>query len=113
MLKTVDWELSVQLANDNEDTAEELLEMMRAELPEFQHLLTQSFVAKDAKTLASQAHKLHGGCCYCGLPRLKQLIRELEIQAKETPPILDEELFNETMEEITRVLERLNLKDYK
>ncbi|HYF97957.1 MAG TPA: Hpt domain-containing protein [Coxiellaceae bacterium] len=113
MLKTVDWKLSVQLANNNADTAQELLDMMRDELPQAKQLLIASFQAQDAKRLASEAHKLHGGCCYCGLPKLKELIRSLEIAAKEQPPILDSELFDMTMAEIDQVIESLNRRDYR
>ena len=113
MKKSIDWQLGVELANGNEDTAEILLEMMRDQLPEFKQLLTESFIAKDVKNFISHVHKLHGGCCYCGVPQLKQLVRSLEVQAKEEPPIMDPELFKETLAEIDRVIEGLALKDYK
>ncbi len=113
MLKSLDWELSVSLANGDEDTAEMLLEMMREQLPEFKVLLLQSFETHHIEDLIRHAHKLHGGCCYCGVPQLKKLIRSLEIQAKEQPPALDPNLFHETIAEIDQVIECLNRKDYR
>lgn len=111
--KSVDWAFSVKLANNSTEIAEELLEMLRIELPDFKKFISAAFQAGDAKTLANQAHKLHGACCYCGVPLLKQLIRNLEIQAKNDPPILDIDLFNEIMTEIDQVMTSLNSGAYK
>jgi len=75
-----DWEECLRLSNKKKDLAKELLGMLEKELPEFQANLKQAINAKDNKQLRQNAHKLHGACCYTGVPKLKQLVEQLESQ---------------------------------
>jgi two-component system sensor histidine kinase BarA len=54
----------------------------------------ESLQQQDAREeLLAEVHKLHGACCYTGLPRLQHLAKELEIALKlEQAHLIDEYL---------------------
>lgn len=77
-LKTVDWALGVKLAAGKEALAAELFEKLIAGLPEDQRQINQAFQARNWTELRDLVHRLHGACCYCGVPNLKQSAQKLE-----------------------------------
>ena len=81
VLKIIDWPLSIKLANDRADIAEELFNMLIVELPIARKDINEAFNKKDYDQLHHHVHKLHGACCYCGVPQLKDSTRQLEIAA--------------------------------
>ncbi len=99
-----DWEESLRLSNNKEDLAKELLGMLEKELPEFQTNLKQAISAKDNEQLRHNAHKLHGACCYTGVPRLKQLAKQLESQIRSHKQDQLNALVNQIDKEINDVL---------
>jgi len=79
----IDWPLCVQKLSGNKEVAEEFLACFVQELyvnrVEFIRLLKQ----RDLNGLENAAHKLHGACCFCGVPRLQAQVVLLETQARE------------------------------
>ena len=75
-----DWNLSMQLAVGNEKLATELFNMMIASLPTEQQLINEAVSNNNLTRLRELIHKLHGGCCYTGLPRLKYIVKQLELE---------------------------------
>ncbi|MGQ3892579.1 ATP-binding protein [Legionella sp. CNM-4043-24] len=79
----IDWPLCVQKLSGNKAVAAEFLARFVQELyvnrVEFIGLLKQ----RDLKGLENAAHKLHGACCFCGVPRLQTQVVLLEKQARE------------------------------
>ena len=77
----IDWQLCVQKVSGNQALAEEFLAKFIEELQknreEFLHLMHE----KDLKGLGETAHKLHGACCFCGVPLLQKKVMQLEKQA--------------------------------
>ncbi len=57
MNTAIDWNLSLQLANNNQALAADLLAMFIAELPETVAQLNNSFEQQDWFTLQNQVHK--------------------------------------------------------
>lgn len=78
----IDWQLCIQKVSGNKALAEEFLnrfvEELRKNRTEFVELLHK----KDIKGLETAAHKLHGACCFCGVPQLQTQVIRLEKQAK-------------------------------
>jgi len=74
----IDWKLCLELVNNKEDVARELLEMFVSELPETNNKLHEAYSNKNLADLEDIVHKLHGGSCYCGVPQLKTAAAELE-----------------------------------
>lgn len=84
LVKHIDNILGLKLANNNQDLANELLELLIESLPQAQIDITNSFTANNYDDFYHQVHKLHGSCCYCGVPRLKKAAASLEKIIKET-----------------------------
>lgn len=74
----IDWQLCLKNAMNNPQLAEELLAELIATLPTEQRAFAKSFAMQDWQTLREQVHKLHGGCCYTGVPDLQQACKALE-----------------------------------
>lgn len=74
----IDWELSKKLAGGRMELAQEFLEKLIAALPQEKTQINENFFKKDWNTLRNNIHKLHGACCYCGVPQLKQCTQKLE-----------------------------------
>ncbi len=90
---SVDWQLALKRANQNQSTAKELLNDFVTMLPDTLRVI-ESLQQQDAREeLLAEVHKLHGACCYTGLPRLQHLAKELEIALKlEQAHLIDEYL---------------------
>lgn len=66
----VDIEKSILLAKNNPALARDMLEMLIESLREDLPLILTAFKEKRREELYELIHKLHGGCCYCGVPKL-------------------------------------------
>ncbi|MFM8454227.1 MAG: ATP-binding protein [Gammaproteobacteria bacterium] len=93
-LPIIDWNLSLKLANYNTGLTHELLDEFKKHIPETLEEIKLSLKNSNYKQLRNIIHKLHGSCCYVGVPKLKTLCRELEISAaslhaKEITPLAD------------------------
>ncbi|HEX4045250.1 MAG TPA: Hpt domain-containing protein, partial [Gammaproteobacteria bacterium] len=91
----INWDKATQLAGGKRELAEDLLAMFVRTLPNDISLIKQSHSNHDQKTLAYQIHKLHGAVCYCGLPRIKNVLGHLESELKNNimvslPTLLDQ-----------------------
>jgi len=78
----IDDELGLSLANNKPEVAEELLEKFVKHLPDSQQKINDAYQKQDLTELAHQVHRLHGACCYCGVPRLKEIVDTLESAIK-------------------------------
>ena len=81
-LPSVDWQLALKRANQNQATATEMLDGFIALLPETIATLSTLWQKQDYNELKSEVHKLHGACCYTGLPRMQHLAHETESALK-------------------------------
>ena len=52
-------------------------------LAQLQQALQQALQDDNAQQVLQLVHKLHGACCYTGVPRLKSLAELLETQLKQ------------------------------
>lgn len=106
----IDWQQCLTLANNNAEIANDLLTLFIADLPSVIANMTKSFTSEDFHTLKDQAHRLHGATCYCGVPRLKTAVQNLEKhlkndESKKLPfnNIKIKVLFDKLLEEISSV----------
>ena len=74
----IDFNLSLKLSNNNKELADDLLDMLIDDLPNIKNDIYQNFKIKDFDKLKFVVHKLHGSCCYCGVPQLKETVGILE-----------------------------------
>jgi PAS domain S-box-containing protein len=76
--KIIDLELGAGLVEGDIQLMYGMLDMLIKELPEVQDKMRQAYEAKSLTKLYALVHKLHGGCCYCGVPRLKAAAKNFE-----------------------------------
>lgn len=80
--KLVDWPLSLERASGKCSLMKEMLLMLVNSITPSRVAIQQALASDDIQQLLQQIHKLHGACCYTGVPRLKQLAELLETQLK-------------------------------
>ena len=71
MTSAINWKDSVKRSNNNLKLAQDLLDMLSLELPEFKRLISLALSENNRTELQAHIHKLHGACCYCGANDLK------------------------------------------
>jgi two-component system sensor histidine kinase BarA len=74
----IDWQLCVQKVSGNHALAEEFLTKFIEELHKSREDSIRLMHEKDIKGLGEIAHKLHGACCFCGVPLLQKKVMQLE-----------------------------------
>lgn len=102
--RTLNWDLCLTQANNKPDLALDMLKMLLKSLPEtVEHIETALSQADNDKMLAC-IHKLHGACCYCGVPSTQMLCKEIESALKRGVTIDDvEPEILELLDELTKV----------
>ena len=79
-IPSLDWDLSLKLAVGNHTLAKKLFNMMISSLPKEQILINNALNNNQLTQLKEMIHKLHGACCYTGLPKLKHIAKNLETE---------------------------------
>ncbi|MBA2711432.1 MAG: response regulator [Tatlockia sp.] len=105
----IDWQLCVQKVSGNQALAEEFLARFVEDLQKNKEEFLQLSQNKDIPGLEAASHKLHGACCFCGVPQLQMQVMRLEKQAKTAKKI--EELkvnFAELIQSIDEVIDEYN-----
>ncbi len=105
----IDWQISLQRAGGKPELAKDMLQMLLTSLPETQQKLNEAINADHAEQLLQLIHKLHGACCYTGVPALKALAETLETQLKSGIGLaqLEPELFE--LDDILSALSQLDI----
>lgn len=80
--QSINWALALKTANQDEAAAKDMLASFVAELPELITQIETAWNTTDKPTLKALVHKLHGACCYTGVPMLLDLCDELETAIK-------------------------------
>ncbi len=74
----VDWQQTLRLAANKSSLAKDMLMGLVDSLKSAQTQINQSFTKKDYKNMREHVHRLHGACCYCGVPALKAAVASVE-----------------------------------
>lgn len=103
--KYIDLAQSLALANNRQDLANELLELLVTGLPKVAEDITNAYNNQNYENLYHHVHKLHGSCCYCGVPNLKQASANFEAIIKKTTDFyFYKSAFEKLIKEITNVI---------
>ncbi len=79
----IDWSLSIQKMSGDASLAYELMSAFIEELKENRVELLQAMKTNDLIFIERIAHKIHGACCFLGLPLLQKHIKSLESCVKQ------------------------------
>ena len=101
--KTLDWELSLKLANGKVDLAQDMLKMMVDSNHETGRVIHAAYQAQDFDELLQHIHKLHGASCYVGTPRLKSLSNQYETKLKKQQYNVLEDLHTDLIAELKAI----------
>lgn len=74
----VNWDQALRLSANNAALAKEMLIGLVDSLKGTQAKINQCFAKKDLDQMREEVHRLHGACCYCGVPDLKSSVAALE-----------------------------------
>jgi len=94
----IDWHHAKILTGGREDLAKEMLQLLVESLPDTIKELHQAFLQEKWDVMHGVAHKLHGACCYVGVPLLKDAAKNLEM-------VLMEQAELEIIKEKLRIVE--------
>lgn len=101
----IDWRLCVQKVSGNRALAEEYLACFIEELPKYKTEFLNFFQQQDYKNLEQAVHKLHGACCFCGVPQLQNQVAQVEALAKHGKQLHNlQNAFSLLIQEIDNVL---------
>lgn len=80
--RPVDIGESLGLSNGNPKLARDLLQMLLDGLAADERELNRLHGEGDHRELFELAHRLHGACCYCGVPRLREAAARVQEQLR-------------------------------
>ncbi|SDZ87699.1 response regulator [Microbulbifer marinus] len=94
-LRLVDVAESVSLSNNDAGLARDMMQMLIKGLVSDEQELNRLRSSGDHKGMFELAHRMHGGCCYCGVPRLREATGKLQeelrpLQNRDTAEINDQ-----------------------
>jgi len=81
-LPIIDKELGIRLAGNQPDLAHDMIVMLSKGLPQDLADINHAFTNNDYPELLRYVHKLHGAVAYCGTPRLKEVLAQIETKLK-------------------------------
>lgn len=74
---------SMRQAHSDEEIVRELYTLFKDELPLYKTQIESFAKDKNSKGLYDITHKLHGSCCYCHAPHLKEIVTLVENEAQQ------------------------------
>jgi two-component system sensor histidine kinase BarA len=81
-LPTLDWQLAMKRTNHVQSITRDLLQDFVKILPQTIEIIKLEWEARNYNALKAEVHRLHGACCYTGVPKLQALVEEVEIALK-------------------------------
>lgn len=105
-VQSVDWELALQQSHSNQQLATQMLQDFLHQLPELQQHINTPAEKQDYPAFQQAVHKLHGLCCYTGVPKLQALCMKMEVALKEDNHALAQQHLVEFNLECNSVLEQ-------
>lgn len=105
-LPVIDWDLATKLAGNKVELAEEILVLLMRNLRQDLKDIKKEYKSRKYDELLRKVHKLHGALCYCGLPRLKLVITQLETDLKNNIMVNSQSHLEQLDKEVDLLLER-------
>ena len=101
---TLNWELCLTQASQKQELALEMLKMLVDSMPETTADIDEALQVRNDQSMLAIIHKLHGACCYCGVPTTQKLCQQIELALKQgqTTEMLEPEIL-ELLDELTKV----------
>jgi len=105
----IDWQLCIKKVSGNKVLAREFLDRFVEDLELNRNEFIKLMQDKNISAIEQAAHKLHGACCFCGVPRLQKNVANLEKTAKNTKNINElKDDFNKFIKSLEEVIHEYN-----
>lgn len=102
----IDWSMCVQRVSGNQTLAADYLTCFIDELRKNRETLIRLYQEKKLKMLEEEAHRLHGACCFCGVPSLQRHVAQVENLAKHAKKMSEvSDAFEQLIQSIDAVLQ--------
>lgn len=85
----IDWELTIQLAGNNNNYAEEYLNLLANDLSKHLKIIHRHFAQQNFDEIKKNIHYILGGLSYCGATRLKSAASDLNNKLNNNMDIAD------------------------
>ncbi len=109
--KPVRIELCLSRARNKADLAKEFLRDLLRDLAHIRHTIESARSSGDRESLLHEVHKLHGACCYTGVPQLQKCSYRLEDLLKRSPNIAVADIDNAVSDVLAAIQELLQWHD--
>lgn len=73
-----DWQMALKLTGNKPEIARDMFNQLKKILPKEKEAINLCYKTNDFSGLREKVHHLHGAACYCGVPRLKNALQNLE-----------------------------------
>ncbi len=110
--KSIDWPLCIKLAGNKRDLAHEMLSMLIVSLPQDRQDIMRAYQQQNLIDLREYVHKLHGACCYIGVPRLKFIAQGLEAALTTTSADILEQYIGQLNVEVHEIIDYYDSKEF-
>ena len=77
-----DWTLALKRANHNQDAAKDVLQKFVQQLPALVKAIEKANEIENYKDMQTKIHRLHGACCYTGVPAMLSICNDMEVALK-------------------------------
>ncbi|WP_133406086.1 two-component sensor histidine kinase BarA [Parashewanella tropica] len=103
-IHTLNWDLCLSQAGHKTELALEMLQMFIDSIPSSCEDIESALNKQDVKAMIQVIHKLHGACCYSGVPTTQSLCKQIESTLKAGSPVdmLEPEIL-ELLDELIKV----------
>jgi two-component system sensor histidine kinase BarA len=105
--QAINWSMCVELVSGKKQLALDFLNEFVKELEKDKETFLNQFKANDFKALSASLHKLHGACCFCGVPSLKEQVKKCELKAQSKQ--LEQVDFNHLIKLINNVINEFKI----
>ncbi len=110
----IDLDDGAKIIHKNHSEAISMLDLLAKSLPKEQSELADAFLRQDWISLQHTVHHLYGSTCFCGVPRLRNAAKNLEIAFSKDNHEKIANLYEELMQEILNFLKAYDvLKNQK
>lgn len=106
-LPIIDWSQHAQAGGAPDEMSKELLALFIQQLPELEEKLQHAFTSQNPEGLHAVLHRLQGACAYCGLPRLRHMVNNIDHALKQNGHVTAEQ-YHQIKQEIILVKDELN-----
>lgn len=104
----IDVEFTIKQTQKNEKLAKEWYGLFDDELKSNRSDILKLWQAKKLTKLNELIHRLHGACCYCSAPQLKEISKKCEEKLNKKHVTIDQDDINSIISEIDMVKKDLS-----